>query len=223
MSKTPLVRALLAIALTATTSSLAAQNIVTNGSFEIGPNPGSWTSYGPGCIPGVSWCVGTGTADIVGTFWRAAEGSRSVELAATVPGSIYQDISTSIGEAYTLTFAMSGWPSLGRIYDLAVLWGGRNVGTFQWIVGANQSATNMMWSDRTITGLVASSATTRLEFQDVSNRGYNTAAALDNVRLVPATVVPEPSSYVLMLTGLLALGVGRWRSKHRVIQGSSAC
>lgn len=97
---------LLAAALPATP--IAAENLLTNGSFELGPAPGESmpVPMGSSSIPG--WVVVGAPVDYVGTLWNAAEGTRSMALNGTTPGGISQSIPTVSGEIYTVRFFMAG-------------------------------------------------------------------------------------------------------------------
>src|SRR4051812_50214875 len=72
-------------------TSIAATNLVLNGSFEdyLKP-PASWgvpfqfdndVPVGSGLIPG--WQVINGNVDYFGGFWQAAQGTRSIDLAGS--------------------------------------------------------------------------------------------------------------------------------------------
>ena len=104
-------------------------NLLTNGSFETlpagSPLPGSGyqpvLAGGSTTIPG--WTVVTpstytggnvGSVDIVadtystvpGSAWNAQDGHYSIDMAGTseAPGGIYQDVPTTVGAAYTLSY-----------------------------------------------------------------------------------------------------------------------
>jgi hypothetical protein len=98
---------------------------VVNGSFEepiltAQTDPVGWRNYAAGqSFP--RWTVGKGSVDIVSDgygqpprfgleAWPAAEGHQSVDLNGFEPGSIYQDIPTTKGAVYNLSFALSGNP-----------------------------------------------------------------------------------------------------------------
>lgn len=59
----------------------AEANLLTNGSFETGPNPGSFTNFAAGSTAITGWTVSTpGNIDYIGSLWVAANGSRSLDL-----------------------------------------------------------------------------------------------------------------------------------------------
>jgi choice-of-anchor C domain-containing protein len=87
-------------------------NLLTNGSFEDGPEP---DAGGPGftpmevgteLIPG--WKITRGSVDYIGPYWQHADGRRSIDLNGNEPGAIAQTFATTPGKKYRLTFSMAG-------------------------------------------------------------------------------------------------------------------
>ncbi len=98
-----------ALILAGTTPGAQAAQLIVNGNFESGPNPGSFTTLrgGDRTIPG--WTVTGVSVDYIGTYWRGADGGRSVDLDGTPgPGGIMQIIATRPGATYVLAFMLSG-------------------------------------------------------------------------------------------------------------------
>src|ERR1700761_1608688 len=101
-----------AIAVAAFAGSANAANLIQNGSFEEGTDPGSFTSLTPGSTDITDWSIGPIGVDYIGSYWQAADGSRSVDLAGTLPGgtatgdasgSIFQSFATTLGQTYQVT------------------------------------------------------------------------------------------------------------------------
>lgn len=88
----------------------AVTNLVSNGSFENGVDPGVLTTLHPGDTNITAWNVTTGEVDYKGTYWPAADGSRSVDLNGFQPGAISQTVPTTVGAVYQVTFYLSGNP-----------------------------------------------------------------------------------------------------------------
>lgn len=86
--------------------------LLTNGSFEDGPEP---DPMGPGFTPmeaGSSqipgWTVTRGSIDYIGPYWQHADGRRSIDVNGNAPGAIAQTIRTKPGRKYRVTFSLSG-------------------------------------------------------------------------------------------------------------------
>jgi choice-of-anchor C domain-containing protein len=86
----------------------AAVNLLTNGSFELGTDPGEAVELPMGSTALPGWVVTRNPIDYVGTRWNAAEGVRSLALNGTNPGGIAQSFATVPGQPYTVRFFMAG-------------------------------------------------------------------------------------------------------------------
>ena len=181
-----------------------ASNIVLNPGFEtdaLAPwvaNPSSggstpWGTTGP-----------SGDAH-TGQFYASTQcvGPQCMNADPDPAGAwLYQDLVTTPAGPTTCSFWYA--PDGGVPNDFAVLWNGVQV------LDILNSATGFTFNLFTVSGLVASSGTTtRLEFLGRQDRGFN---GLDDVCVdrpggdcAGATAVPEPTSLVLMASGLLGL------------------
>ncbi len=189
--------------------SLNATNIVLNGDFEttnIGVNlfqplaAGSllltnWTITAPVSTQGID-IISTRTGNLA----LANTGFQAIDMAGT-PGraSIFQDLTTVIGQLYRITFAGSsnGGPITGGV---TVLWGASSVSTI------NTPAIGT-WNSYSF-DVVASAVTTRLTFQ--GNIDGTNGSFLDSVQ-VNDVVVPEPNLGFLAGSALMAVGLLRFR------------
>ena len=188
---------------------------VVNGGFEssIPVTPGTFTTYSATQNFG-GWTVGSGSIDLINGFWQAASGTYSVDLDGASVGSIYQDLVTSLGGTYNLSFALAGNSAGGPlIKSMDVFWGSTNVGTFTFDV-TGKSPSNMGWQNFVVNNLTATSATTRLTFQSTTN-GNVYGPALDDVIVSQATTVtPEPASMMLVAPGFVGVfGLARRKRK----------
>jgi hypothetical protein len=192
-----------------------AQNIVQNPGFETG-----------GFAPWLEqrWYLESGYAH---TGLSDAEtpcvGAACITPAPGGGAWLYQDLPTTPGATYTLTFWYFPGPSGGdNIAELQVLWGPTAT---QLTTGGAGSCTgncvfdnNSIGSDTyvqyTVTNLVATSATTRLEFlgrQDPSADGLDDVAVV----LTQSPTVPTLSTWAMCILAILLVCVGAWLLKPR--------
>ncbi len=164
---------------------IAAQtNIVQNGSFEL-PDIGmtkipTFQVVGPGT--GITnWTVESGNVKLVRTLWVAAAGSQSLDLNGTTPGTIFQDLPTTAGKTYRLSFSLAGNPTgAPPAKQMDVLVEGSILGSFTFTT-TGKTAQNMGWQ-RFERDFVAPKATTRIRFQSTTAGG--SGPALDDVSVV---------------------------------------
>ena len=93
-------------------TSAHAANLIKNGGFELGPNPGARMVIPAASTAIQNWTVVTNAIDYVGTEWAAQEGAKSVALNGSAPGTIEQSFATVAGTPYTLKFFQSGDPGI---------------------------------------------------------------------------------------------------------------
>jgi choice-of-anchor C domain-containing protein len=203
--------ALSGLGLLALSFSANAQNIVLNPSFETPVEPAnSFGSFSAGSTALTSWTVASGSIDHIGAgFWQAADGVQSVDMNGTDAGSIFQDLATTPGSSYNLSFSLAGNPAGGpTIKHLQVFWNGTSQGIFTFDT-TGKSFGNMGYVSDALNGLSATGATTRLQFTS-TDAGSNAGPALDNVSVVKATVTatPEPGSLAFFtVSGLSGAGL----------------
>jgi choice-of-anchor C domain-containing protein len=92
----------------------AAGNLVVNGSFEQGTNPGQFMNVPAGSNAITGWTVGDFHVDYCSSSaWYASDGVRSVDLDGSVlqpprNGSISQAFATTPGQSYRVSFDLAG-------------------------------------------------------------------------------------------------------------------
>ncbi|HYF66323.1 MAG TPA: DUF642 domain-containing protein [Herpetosiphonaceae bacterium] len=170
----------------------AGPNMVRNGSFETplaGPT-GNLDIYAPGAFDG--WVVGYGSVGVT-DWWQKSDGAQALDLAGTSQGSIYQDICTTPGQQYRLTFAFAGNPAENpTLKTMVVAWGSQQVATLQFST-VGRSVSNMGWMMHEYI-LTATSDTMRLEFRDAYAGTTRSGPALDAVSLQPFVATPTPTA-----------------------------
>jgi choice-of-anchor C domain-containing protein len=147
-------------------SALAAFAGATNGSFESGTNnPGVFEELAVGSTVLTGWTISSGSVDWVGTFWTAADGTKSVDMNGAGPGAISQVLATNAGKAYVVAFSLSANPAGGstvRALTVGATGSAPLSFTFDRAVHANTVA-NMMWQSKQYS-FVATGASTTLTF-----------------------------------------------------------
>ena len=196
------------------TAPLCGANIVLNGGFEdvnigvtlfVPRSSGStsitnWTVEAPSLGQGVDQ-ISTRT----GCALCAHEGEQAIDMAGTPGrGSIYQDLTTIVGQSYLLSFWVSsnGGPYTG---EMSVEFGSS-------ALGAVDSPVFGIWAQRSFL-VTAVSTTTRLKF--IGNRDGDFGVILDEVSVDEASgAVPEPATWGFMLAAGLLAAVRATRSRH---------
>jgi hypothetical protein len=120
-----------------------------------------------------------------------------------ISGQVYQDVTTTLGQAYQLSFYVAGWsPDTPRpgTYNLSVLWNGVVIGTTSFDANG-MTFTNMGWSYRAFS-VLGTGGTTQLAFINPNAISNPMIPVLDNVELI---AIPEPSCVGLLATGILLL------------------
>jgi choice-of-anchor C domain-containing protein len=191
-----------------------AAELLTNGSFEAGPAPGGFTTYGTGDTSITGWNILAGDVDHIGSFWAASDGMRSLDLTGVNAGTIGQSFATTAGLTYRVTFDL--WANLDggtlpRIIYANV--GGSDL-TFSSNGGGSNAAPN--WVGQAFT-FVATGASTNLTFRaDPLSSGCCYGPALDNVSAT-AAAVPEPATWGMMFLGFGVAGAALRRRKIRAL------
>lgn len=174
----------------------SAQALIVNGSFEDGPNPGSFTLYnGNPFIPG--WSIDSGSVDYIGTYWEHADGERSLDLSGNNAASISQVVSTQVGMIYTVSFALAGnpvGPPVVKTMQVSVDNATNTSANYTFDTEGTTRA-NMGWVYKEFS-FTATDESTKLSFASLDGGFFG--PALDDVSM---QAIPEPAT-------LLALGLG---------------
>lgn len=146
-------------------------NLISNGGFEapvVVGNGGDWEII-PTLTSGLEWVAeylslnpNPGLELQAGySSWTPKEGDQFAELDGNESTKIYQDISTVVGQTYTLNYSFSPRPGVSSNI-LGVSVDGVEVDTQS---QDGSALTNTSWTDDSVT-FVATSATTRVSFQN---------------------------------------------------------
>jgi hypothetical protein len=199
-----------------------AQNLVANGSFEIPAGVGSSSTYsGVDTTSLTGWVVDqAGTSiDHIGSLWNAADGAQSLDMNGLNAGTIYQDLTTTPGQAYRISFAMAGNPFGRGQKNLALSWDGAAIQGYAFSQHDFYTPFSMGWVYVEAIAFAAHTST-RLTFSSGTGPMYPVGPttigmqewygpALDDVRV---TAIPEPGSAALTILTLAGLGFCRRRN-----------
>lgn len=158
-------------------------NLVTNGSFEDGPDCPLIRSLPDGSTDLPGWTVTRGSIDHVGPFWEHHDGKRSLDLHGSPGfGGVKQTVKTSAGVRYSLSFRLSVSPHTAvKKKTLAVEVDGEKTEFTHDATGQN----GMKWESHRLT-FTATKAETVIELYTLETEDPNCGPALDDVRVVRA-------------------------------------
>jgi choice-of-anchor C domain-containing protein len=156
-------------------SAAAGSNLVQNGSFELPDVPqGHGVDYPAGSAEVAGWTIAAGSIDVDQT-WQPGDGLQSIDLSGTAAGTIYQDLATTAGTVYTLSFLLAGNHNPEQtVKTLEIEWGPPNGPTVRREFSfdpAGASPSNMKWRKVIVSDLRATSVTTRLTFRSTTTTG----------------------------------------------------
>jgi choice-of-anchor C domain-containing protein len=152
----------------------------SNGSFEVGTNPGVFDDLFTGQTNITDWTV-TGSVDYIGTLWVASDGVRSVDLTGDFEGTLSQGIATTPGLVYSVTFDFSGNPDgPDDLKTMVVSADGGSEQTYTYQVTPANTRTDMLWRTETFY-FTATGTETVLAFTSLTPGFFG--PVLDNVRV----------------------------------------
>ncbi|AQQ69748.1 hypothetical protein SMSP2_00082 [Limihaloglobus sulfuriphilus] len=185
---------------------ICANAMVTNGGFEApdaSGNSSGFTRYGPGLdING--WVV-IQSVDLVNELWPAYSGEQSLDLNASSPGIIAQELQTVPGATYELSFMLAANPTTPypptmklmrtKIADAPV---GAFIDYKQFnFDAAGRTYQDMGWREE-IWLFTAQKESTWLIFESLNNG--ECGVALDDIA-VNLVQIPEPATLVVLAVG----------------------
>jgi len=197
------------------TTGAKAANLLIDGGFEGGTDPGVFTTYYAGDTGLTGWTIDGGSVDHIGTYWISAEGGRSLDLSGYTAGSIHQDFATQIGKQYNVSFSLAGNPDNPsdpiKNLDMGIDTGLTLFPHSYSFDTTGHSDAAMGWETITFS-FIADTNLARIFFTSLNDNPYG--PALDNISV---SAVPLPAALPLFFSGLAGLGLfGRRRRKATV-------
>src|SRR5262249_39747144 len=127
MRKSFIVIAALGAAMFARPDEKKSENLIVNGSFEMGPDAGEFKPLDKDSTEIKGWTVTRAQIDYIGSYWQHAQGEHSLDLHGSPGiGGIAQKFKTKKGQKYRVTFALAGNPEgAGSKKKLGVKAGGK--------------------------------------------------------------------------------------------------
>ena len=196
-------------------------NLITNGSFETGTDPGSQflTVDAPDSTKITGWTVGGASVDYIGGYWQPGQGVRSIDLSGshdfdgTEWGSLSQTFATTPGATYVVSFLLSGNPDDGpnpKTVDVTV---GSTFQQFTFDLLAHPTSLgDMGWVLKSFDFVADGPSQTITFASDAIANNTFFGPALDNVDVSP---IPTPATLPLFLTGLALLALWAWPRRKR--------
>ena len=191
-------------------------NLIANGSFEQS-TAGSGATVFPGAIDISPWVIAGNAITVLGSnYFVPADGSNSVALSDVFgPASIYQDIATSPGETYMLSFFFAPLPwdeSHSQTNSMEVYWDGSLIGSYSAVHTGSTTPAVAQWTLHTIV-VTATGPITRVTLKDTDS--YNLAPLVDvvsvvatggatntgsNVSIEPSAILPNGAATSVSIT-----------------------
>lgn len=186
----------------------------TNGSFETGPDPGSFTQLNAGNTSIAGWTVRADSVDHIGTLWAHQDGSRSLDLDGGYQGGIEQTFDTVPGHAYEVSFYLAGNTACGPTIKLLDVWVTGSPPVRYTFDTTGHSTSAMGWQQETYSFTAAGTSTT-LIFQSADGASA-CGPALDNVSVTDVQPVPALSPAGIAAVTLVLAALGCWALGRRV-------
>ena len=159
-------------------------NLIVNGSFEDGPDPGEFKMLEKGSTEIKGWEVSRGSVDYIGSYWQQADGKRSIDLNGSGRGGVSQAIKTKKGQKYAVTFNLAGNPEGGAAVKKMKVGAVGNSNEFTFDI-TGKSRTEMGWASKTWE-FTATADETTLEFYSTTDDDDAYGPVLDNVTVKEA-------------------------------------
>jgi PEP-CTERM motif len=186
-----------------------AGSLIVNGNFNSftgasAPGPDGWGLFSNGQVTGWTTTNPGGLIEIdsAGPIGPGTNpfGTYSMEVNANVPETVSQTITGLVaGQQYTLTWEYGGRPGSGGEEAMNVLLGGNLIAT-----DSSGIVSTLTWTGNTYTFIAGPGGTETLSFVGLDESGNGSYG--NEVTDISLTATPEPSTWLLLLSGFGLLG-----------------
>ena len=183
---------------------------ISNGGFEDSTPNASFQTLTNSALPG--WTI-NGSIDLIGSHWKPAEGSNSIDLNGNDQGEISQTFSgLSAGTQYIVSFFISGNPDNGLGTKTATLTLGTSTNPVSYTLSALNSTSTMDWKPVSYSFVADGSGSALLSLQSTTPGAYG--LAVDGFSISAA---PEPATWGMMILGFGIAGTAVRRRRSATI------
>jgi hypothetical protein len=199
-------RGALAIAVSLIAATSANAVTVSNGGFEGSTPNAPFQTLTGSALPG--WTI-NGSIDLIGSYWKPAEGSNSIDLNGNAEGGISQSLSgLSAGTQYIVSFFISGNPDNGLDTKTATLTLGTGTNPVSYTLSALNSKSMMDWKPVSYSFVADSGGSALFSLQSTTAGAYG--LAVDGFSISAA---PEPAAWGMMVLGFGVAGAAMRRRR----------
>ena len=195
-------------------------NQIVNGDFNTTPAlAGGFNFFANGTVAGWTGSAGIIEIDTPGPIGPGTNpfSSQSLEVNANGPETVSQTITgLTVGQTYVLKFAYGDRPGSGD-ESMNVMLNGSLITTEVDNFFANTPS--LVWHDDGF-AIIASSTSETLSFVGLDDSGQPSFG--NEVTDVALVASPEPSTWLLMLSGISLLGFAAWRRRGTAMPNVSA-